>query len=167
MSCLGIYFTEKHASGDFQWFFQLWGWMLQKLFIISKTASNESSTELDFLQKPHRKQIFISPRSVARVAANICHVIKLKSFFFGGWRLPKLSIILKNVSNKNCIKLNFQQNTQWAHVFISPRSGAMGYQRFAIFEIMHWSKKIGSFRAECCQKYRSYRKLLQSKVVQN
>ncbi len=42
------------------------------------------------------------------------------------------------------IKLNFLQKTQWAHVFISSRSGARGHQGYAIFEIMNLNGKIGS-----------------------
>ncbi len=84
---------------------------------------------------------------------------------FGGWTLPKVPIVLKNASNKNCTKFNFQQKTQGAQVFISPRSGARGHQRFAIFK-MHWNGKLGTFRAGYCQKYRFYRKM-QTKIVEN
>ncbi len=50
----------------FQLFYQLKDWMLQKLLIISKSASNESREELNFIQKIQWKQIFISPGSGAR-----------------------------------------------------------------------------------------------------
>ncbi len=40
---------------------------------------------------------------------------------FWGRMLPKVSILLKNASIKNCTKLNFQQKIQWVELFISPR----------------------------------------------
>ncbi len=43
--------------------------------------------------------------------------------------LPKVPIVLTIASNKNCIKLNFLKKSQWAHVFISSRSGARRQQR--------------------------------------
>ncbi len=43
------------------------------------------------------------------------------------WMLPKIPIVLKNTSNKNCITFNCLQKTQRVHVFISPRSGGWGH----------------------------------------
>ncbi len=86
---------------------------------------------------------------------------------FSMFLLPKVPIVLPNASNKNCIKLNFLQTTQWTHVFISSRSGARGHQRFVNFERVHWNGKYVHFRAEHCRKYRLYPKMLYLKVVQN
>ncbi len=78
---------------------------------------------------------------------------------FWGWMLPKVPILLKNASNKNCRKLNFVQKTLYRHKSSSLREWSWRHQKFAIFE-MHWNGKLGSLRAECCQKYRLYRKML-------
>ncbi len=56
--------------------------------------------------------------------------------FFSVLLLPKVSIILTNALNKNCIELNFLQKTQRAHVFISSSSRAKGHQIFVNFEIL-------------------------------
>ncbi len=46
---------------------------------------------------------------------------------FWVWTLPKVPIVLTNVSNKNCIKLNFLQKSEWVHTRLyTPRSGAGG-----------------------------------------
>ncbi len=38
-----------------------------------------------------------------------------------GWKLQKILILLKSVSNKNFEELNFLQKIQRVHIFISPR----------------------------------------------
>ncbi len=53
----------------------------------------------------------------------------------GGRMLPKVLIILKSASNKNCVKSNFLQKTQGTYMSISHNSGTGNYQKFAIFEI--------------------------------
>ncbi len=43
--------------------------------------------------------------------------------------LPKVLIVLTNALNKNCIKFNFLEKSQWAHALISSTSGARRHQR--------------------------------------
>ncbi len=43
--------------------------------------------------------------------------------------------------------------------------GGGGLLRSAIFEVMQWYGKDVHFEAECCKKYRLYRKMLPTKVV--
>ncbi len=46
-------------------------------------------------------------------------------------------------------KIKFStKNLMGTRLYLS-QSGAREHQRFAIFEIMQWNKKLGSFRAEC------------------
>ncbi len=71
------------------------------------------------------------------------------------------------MAEQKLYKIKFPTKYSWAYVFIPPSWVDYGHQRFAIIEIMHWNKKLGSFRAERYQKYQLYRKMLQSKVVQN
>ncbi len=40
--------------------------------------------------------------------------------------VPKVPTVLKNASNKKCIKSNSLKKTQWVHKSISPSSGARG-----------------------------------------
>ncbi len=40
--------------------------------------------------------------------------------------MPNICITLKSDSNKSCSALNWVQKSQWAHMSISPRSGAWG-----------------------------------------
>ncbi len=54
----------------------------------------------------------------------------------------KYRLYWKNVSNKNWIKFNFLQKTQWAYVFIFPRCGGRGHQRFAIPISAHYISKM-------------------------
>ncbi len=55
---------------------------------------------------------------------------------------PKAPIISKNASNKSCIKLNFVQKSQWAHVSISSTCEARGLQRLAIFIPVQYISKM-------------------------
>ncbi len=48
------------------------------------------------------------PQECSQGAPNIRCLLELKSGFFLELEPSKLSIILKNASNKNCIKLDFQ-----------------------------------------------------------
>ncbi len=54
--------------------------------------------------------------------------------------LPKVPILSKNVSNKNCSELNFLQKkkkeNQWPHISISPRSGTGEAPKICVFEIL-------------------------------
>ncbi len=73
-------------------------------------------------------------------------------------KLPKLPILWKNTSNKNCSQLNFLLISQWTHMSISPRSGVRGLQRlrslnrftlgFNAAKNMHYIKKKNSNK--CC-----------------
>ncbi len=90
-----------------------------KIIDYIEKASNESSAELNFLQKNSVAADLCLPQEWSLRATNIRRVLELKSRLFWNWRLPKLSIVLKIASNKSCIKLNFQQKTQWVYVFIS------------------------------------------------
>ncbi len=65
---------------------------------------------------------------------------------FAGWTLPKLPIISKNCSNKSIWALHFKQKSQWAHMSISPTSGATGLERLVCFKdyiVLKW--KVHSF----------------------
>ncbi len=46
-------------------------------------------------------------------------------------KLPKSTIPSKNASIKSCLQLNFIQKSQWAHMSISLRSRATGFQRLS------------------------------------
>ncbi len=50
--------------------------------------------------------------------------------------MQKISVITKNLSNKNCSELNFLQKTHWTHISISPRSGARRLQNFHFLNIV-------------------------------
>ncbi len=84
-----------------------------------------------------------------------------------GLKASKIIDCIEKCFQQKLNKFKFPTKIRWARVFISPRNGARGHQRFATFEIMHRNEKLGSFGAECCQKYRLYREVFQSKVVQN
>ncbi len=147
---------------------------LQKLLIISKNALNKSCEELNFLQKTQRKQVFYLAKEWSYRVPNICHTLELKSRFFLRLKASKIIDCIEECFKQQLYETKFSKKTkkkqkinQWFYVFIFPRSGARGHQKFAIFKIMHYCKKVGSFRAELCQKYRLYRKMFQLKVAQN
>ncbi len=73
---------------------------------------------------------------------SIVEIATFQLFFqLQGWTLPKLLIVLKNVSNESCPELNFLQKTQWKQIFISQRSGARMRQTF----VMYWNWKVRCF----------------------
>ncbi len=62
----------------------------------------------------------------------------------------KVSIVLKNASNKNCIKRNFLQKAPSAHVFISPRSGGRGSKHVSyVYECEPFGTNGKDVRAFC------------------
>ncbi len=61
-----------------------------------------------------------------------CHLKCTKSSY--GLTLPKIRIISKNSLNKSSRVLNFVQKSQWAHMFISHRSGARRLERLICFK---------------------------------
>ncbi len=71
----------------------------------------------------------ISPSSGARGLRRF-HFQNMKMYQNGkvdslwGSTLPKIRITSKNALNKSCSQLNFVQESQWACMYISPRSGA-------------------------------------------
>ncbi len=87
----------------FQWFFQLKGLTLQKLLIISKNASNESCTELDFLQITQWKQIFISSRSGARW----WQTFAMYRTFFLGLKASKIIDYIEKCFKQKLYKIKF------------------------------------------------------------
>ncbi len=125
------------------------GWTLPKLPIISKNYSNESCWELNFVQKSQWAHMSIFPRSRARsskdwYASNIILYWNGKVDLISGLTLPKLPIISESGFNKNCWALNFVQKIQWAHMSISPRSGACEDWYISNI-ILYWNGKVDSF----------------------
>ncbi len=88
----------------------------------------------------------------------------MKYVILSGWTLLKLLITSKNCSNKGCSKLNFIQESQWVYISISPKSGARGLEKLPSLKHSHALKQnsIFNFRAQHCQKYALYEKMLQN-----
>ncbi len=59
-----------------------------------------------------------------------------------GRMLPKLPIVLKTASNKNCIKSNFLQKTQWARMSLSSELGASKDLLFLKYNALEWQWQI-------------------------
>ncbi len=79
---------------------------------------------------------------------------------------PKIPVISKSASNKNCLELNLLQKNQWAQCLPHPGLKLGGYKHLCFWNVtMLWNEKI-HFRAECCENYRLQQKILQIKVVQ-
>ncbi len=55
---------------------------------------------------------------------------------FWGSTLPKIRIASKKASNESCSKLNYVQNSLWAHMTIPLWSGARGLERLAVWSII-------------------------------
>ncbi len=90
----------------------LLGWTLPKICIIPKNASNKSFSASNFGQKSLRGHLSISPQSGARglerwygLNMKLCRNGKIHSLL--GWTLPKIHIIQKKASNKNCLEFLF------------------------------------------------------------
>ncbi len=117
--------------------YSLWGWMLPKICIISKNASNKSCWALNCVRKRPRTHMSISPQSGARRFKDYhllkYNVQKWEVDSLCGWTLPKICIVSKNASNKSCWALNSVQKRQRAHMSISIKSGARGLQRLPSF----------------------------------
>ncbi len=66
------------------------------------------------------------------------YALKLEIKFTLGLNPAEITDYMKKVSSKSCSKLNFLQKSQWGHMSISPRSGAMveGRRKIAMFEIL-------------------------------
>ncbi len=85
------------------------------------------------------------------------------------WMLPKLPIIPEICSNKSRWELNFVQKSQWAHMSISPKSGASWLERLPFlkyYNVLKWESVV-HFLAECCQNYQLYQTVVEIKVVEN
>ncbi len=92
-------------------------------------------------------------------------------------RKPRFTLRLNTAKNTHYIKKCFQlklasikflTKKSVAHMSISSRSGAMELERL-MFQILYCTE-IGKgiqFRAECCENYPLYQKIVQIKVVQN
>ncbi len=81
--------------------------------------------------------------------------------------LQQILIISKNASNKSCAELNFLEKTQRTRISVYHRSGARGFKDLGFWNItMPWKEEL-HFKAERCNKYRLYRKILEIKSVQN
>ncbi len=65
-----------------------------------------------------------------------CGVLKWESRFTLRLNAAENTDYIKNGSNKSCSELNFLQKSQWAHMSISFRCGAMGAKMIAMFEIL-------------------------------
>ncbi len=64
--------------------------------------------------------------------------------------------------------LNSVLKSPWAHMSISPQSGARWLQRLPSFEIFYIQKRGSKFTLElCCRKYALHPKMLQIKVVEH
>ncbi len=49
--------------------------------------------------------------------------------------VAKKPIISKNISNKKCAELNSHEKLNERNCFTTPRNGASGFQKCAVFEI--------------------------------
>ncbi len=113
---------------------------LKKLFIIKFPTKNSVDA------------YFYPPTSIVELGGfKDCHfwIIIMqrngKIDSFQSSMLPKIPIILKIASNKNCSKLNFLKKPQWMHIFISPRSGARGLQTLPClkyYNVLQWESKF-------------------------
>ncbi len=82
------------------------------------------------------------------------------------WTLPKIRIISKNASNKSCWALNSLQISQWAHMSVSPLSGARGTKDCHLlkyFNVQKWGSRftlgLHAFKnTHCIQKCFKWRK---------
>ncbi len=103
---------------------------MPKIRSISKTASNKSCSELNFIQKSSRAHMSISPTSGAREFERSVH---LKSYNVQKWKLdslwgsalPKIRITSKKASNKSCSELNFVKKVG-GHICLSPSEVELG-----------------------------------------
>ncbi len=108
-----------------------------KLPILSKNASSQNCSELNFLQKS-QGLIYLLPPAVESGCCKDCHV-KVNSL------LGPMPIISKNVSNKSCSELNFLRKSQQVHTSISPRSVARGLQRLPFlryYNVLKWGSRF-------------------------
>ncbi len=97
---------------------------------------NQSNIEYKYViqQFPETAtQRYILGASSGRIAEfpfTICtDTEKLHSIY--GSTLPKISIVSKKASNKNCSELNLVQKSPWVNMSISPWSGARAFERLA------------------------------------
>ncbi len=116
---------------------------------ISKNALNKNCLEWNFQQKTPWTQFSIPPRSGVKGLQRLqvlkyYEVLEWESWLTLGLNSAKSTDCIEKCTKQKLGKIKFSQKTWWAHVLISPKSGARGQQRFAIFEIMHWSGKLGS-----------------------
>ncbi len=110
------------------------GWMLSKIRIIPKKASNKSFSTSNFEQKSLWEHMSISPWSGARELER-WYGLNMKLYRSGkihsllGWMLPKIRIIPKKASSKSFSALNFEPKSLHGHMYISHWIGARGLER--------------------------------------
>ncbi len=61
-----------------------------------------------------------------------------------GWKLQKILIILKNVLNESCVRLNFPQKNSLDAYFYLPQQWSLGGSKDLRFWniIMHWNENV-------------------------
>ncbi len=125
-------------------------WTLLKIPLTSKNVSYKNCQKLNFLQKTQWATMSIFPsigtKGLQRLPRfKYCNELKQESRFILGLNTAKNTVISKTASNKSYWELNFLQKTQWAHVSISPRSGARGLQRLSCFKYNNVLKRKSGF----------------------
>ncbi len=88
----------------------------------------------------------------------------MKYAILSGSALLKLPIVSKNCSNKSCSEFNFVQESHWAYMSISPRSGTRGLKRLPSLKHNNALKQnIRSLWSSVLSKIRIILKSLQNK----
>ncbi len=125
------------------------GSTLLKICIIWENTNNKSCWALNSLQKSQWAHMSMSPRSGAKRFQRLHHwkIILYKyekEESVCGTTLLKIRTIWENASNKSYWALNSVQKRQWAHMSMSPRSGAKGLQRLHLWNILYKYGKVES-----------------------
>ncbi len=143
LAYLGTYFQKNMQGGDLYDLQYCWDCNISVVF---PTLGQTVAKMIDYIEKYFKRKLskikfpaknlveadFYLSQELSYGAPNICHGLELKSRFFLELKSSKIIDCIEKCFKQNIIKLNFQQKTQWAHVFISPRSEAKGCQTFAM-----------------------------------
>ncbi len=139
--------------------------MLLKIRLISKKASNESCSKLNFVQKRPRAHMPISPRSGARALERLLWLL------YGTETANYIHLWLNSAKNTHYFKKLqmkvVQKKSPGACIFISTRSGAMTLERLIWLKYNIVLKLQITFGLGHLSKNTLLPKKLQMKVVQN
>ncbi len=129
-----------HWNGNVHFCYKKYQKMLQTRII---------QNEISYRKLPECNSLSPLPRNGAKGLQRLQFLkyydtLELERWLFLGLNAAKSTDCTEKCVKQKLYKIKFSQKTWWAHVLISPRSGARGHQRFVIFEIMHWNGKLGS-----------------------